>query len=158
MCVLEQNFLSNCPSIYKAIFYRRFVDDAFCNFENRTQVECFLNYLNRQHPNVKFINELEEDNSLPFLAILVTHVENSFATNLYRKKTFPGLYTHFDSLSPVRYKINLILLLSIVLSKFFRHIWPFTVKYVTSNGFYNKIIFHHNLLIGLLRDFLTNNM
>ena len=43
MCALEQNFLSNCPSSYKRIFYRRLVDDTFCIFENRTQVECFLN-------------------------------------------------------------------------------------------------------------------
>ena len=108
MCALEQNFLSNCPSNYKPIFYRRFVDDTFCIFENRTQVECFLKYLNGQHPNIKFTHELEEDNSLPFLDILATHVENGFATNLYRKKTFTCLYTHFDSLSPIQYKINLI--------------------------------------------------
>ena len=34
-------------------------------------------------------------------------MENGFTTNLYRKKTFTGLYAHFDSLSPVQYKINL---------------------------------------------------
>ena len=33
--------------------------------------------------------------------------ENS-KTYVSRKKTFTGLYTHFDSLSPVQYKINLI--------------------------------------------------
>ena len=108
MCALEQNFLSNCPSNYKPIFYRRFVDDTFCIFQNHTQVECFLNSLNRQHPNIEFTQELEENNSLPFLDTLVTLVENGFTTNLYRKKTFTGLYTHFDSLSPVQYKINLI--------------------------------------------------
>jgi len=115
MYALEQNFLSNCPYNYKPIFYRRFVDDAFCIFQNRTQVECFLNYLNRQHPNIEFTQELEENNSLPFLDILVTHVENRFTTNLYRKKTFIGLYTHFNSLSPVQYKINLISVLISVL-------------------------------------------
>ena len=108
MSALEKNFLSNCPSNYKPIFYRRFVDDTFCIFQNRTQAECFLNYLNRQHPNIEFTQELEENNSLPFLDILVTHVDNGFTTNLYRKKTFTGLYTHFHSLSPVQYKINLI--------------------------------------------------
>ena len=76
--------------------------------QNRTQAECFLNYLNRQHSNIEFTQELEENNSLPFLDILVTHVDNGFTTNLYRKKTFTGLYTHFHSLSPVQYKINLI--------------------------------------------------
>ena len=47
-------------------------------------------------------------NSLPFLGILVTLVENGFSTNIYRKKAFTDLYTHFDLLSPVQYKINLI--------------------------------------------------
>ena len=28
MCALEQNFLSNCPSNYKLMFYRRFRDDT----------------------------------------------------------------------------------------------------------------------------------
>ena len=37
-----------------------------------------------------------------------THSDNTFSTNLYRKKTFTGLYTNFDSLSPIQYKINLI--------------------------------------------------
>ena len=111
MCALEQNFLSNCPSNYKSILYRRFVDDTFCIFQNRTQAECFLNYLNRQHPNIEFTQKLEENNSLPFLDTLVTHVENGFTTNLYRKKTFTGLYTHFDSLSLVQCKINLIYVL-----------------------------------------------
>ena len=55
-------------------------------------------------------------------------------------------------------KSILFLFLSIVLSKFVRHIWPFTVKYVTSNGFYNKIVFQHNLLIRLLKGFLTSNI
>ena len=159
MCALEQNFLSNCPSNHKPIFYRSFVDDTFCIFQNRTQVECFLNYLNRQHPNIKFTQELEENNSLPFLDTLVTHVENGFNTNLYRKKTFTGLYTHFDSLSH-RFSIKLtsFLFLSTVPSIFFRLIRPFTVKFARSNGFYDKIVFLHNLLIGLLKGFLTNNM
>ena len=64
--------------------------------------------MNRQLPNIKLTHELEEDNSLPFLDILVTHVENGFSAKLYRKKTFTGLCTHFDILSPVQYRINLI--------------------------------------------------
>ena len=36
MCALEQNVLFTCPSDYKPVFYRRFVDDAFCIFENST--------------------------------------------------------------------------------------------------------------------------
>ena len=34
--------------------------------------------------------------------------DNSFMTSVYRKKTFTGLYTKWDSFTPRKYKINLI--------------------------------------------------
>ena len=54
------------------------------NQESKSTGSQGSNYLNRQHPNIEFTQELEENNSLPFLDILVTHVENGFTTNLYR--------------------------------------------------------------------------
>ena len=47
-------------------------------------------------------------NTLPFLDVSETHDQNSFFTSLYRKKTFTGLYTDFGTLSPNKYKVNLI--------------------------------------------------
>ena len=41
----------------KPIFYRRFVDDIFCLFENESEANEFLDYLNLQHPNIKFTDE-----------------------------------------------------------------------------------------------------
>ena len=108
MCALEKKFLSNCPSDFKPLLYRRYVDDTFCIFENNSQAQCFLQYVNCQHPNISFTHESEDSNSLPFLDVMVTHSDNTFSTNLYRRKTFTGLYTNFDSLSPIQYKINLI--------------------------------------------------
>ena len=52
--------------------------------------------------------EIESENSLAFLDVLVTHEGTNFSTSLYRKKTFTGLYTDFASLSPDKYKANLI--------------------------------------------------
>ena len=108
MCALEKKFLSNCPSDFKPLLYRRYVDETFCIFENNSQAQCFLQYLNCQHPKISFTHESEDSNSLPFLDVMVTHSDNTFSTNLYHKKTFTGLYTNFDSLSPIQYKINLI--------------------------------------------------
>ena len=48
------------------------------------------------------------DNTLPFLDVSATHDQNSFSTSLYRKKTFTGIYTDFGTLSPNKYKVNLI--------------------------------------------------
>ena len=108
ICALEKKFLSNCPSDFKTLLYCRYVDDTFCIFENNSQAQCFLQYLNCQHPNISFTHESEDSSSLPFLVVMVIHSDNTFSTNLYRKKTFTGLYTNFDSLSPIQYKINLI--------------------------------------------------
>ena len=36
------------------------------------------------------------------------HINNSFSTSIYRKKTFTGLYTQWDSFTPWKYEINLI--------------------------------------------------
>ena len=38
--------------------------------------------------------------------------DNSFMTSVYRKKTFTGLYTKWDSFTPRKYKINLIRILT----------------------------------------------
>ena len=108
MWALEQNFLSNCPLHYMPLLYRRYVDDAFCIFQDKVQAESFLLYLNQQNHNISFTHEFKVNNSLPFLDVLITHTDKGFASNLYRKNTFTGLHTNFDSLSPIQYKVNLI--------------------------------------------------
>ena len=42
MCALERKFLDNCPSLFKPTLYRRRVDDTFCIFRNRQQVDKLL--------------------------------------------------------------------------------------------------------------------
>ena len=70
-----------------------------------------MRLVHSQHPNVKFTHEIEENNLLAFLDVLVIRDDNGFATNLYRKKTFTGLYANFESLSPSKYKVNLVTVL-----------------------------------------------
>ena len=36
------------------LFYKWYVDDIFCSFKRETDAECFLTFLNEQHPNIKF--------------------------------------------------------------------------------------------------------
>ena len=64
--VLENRFLDNCPPEFKPLLYRRYVDDTYCLFEDVEQVHSFLEYINKQHPNIKFTCEIESDNRLPF--------------------------------------------------------------------------------------------
>ena len=102
----EQNWLNNCPPEFKPKVYKRYVDDTFLLFENPDQIENFLQYLNEQHPNIRFTREIESGDSLSFLDILITKVDNKFETSIFRKETFTGLGTHFLSFEPLIYKIN----------------------------------------------------
>ena len=111
MCSLEQKYLNGCPSEFKPFLYRRYVDDTFCLFKHRDHIDKFLEYINNFHPNIKFTVDIEEENKLPFLDALVACDETGFSTSLYREKTFTGLYTDFSSLSPDKYKVNLVRIL-----------------------------------------------
>ena len=86
MCALEQIYLNGCPSQFKPVLYRSYVDDTFRLFRHREHVDKFLEHINNFHPNINFTVKVEEDNNLPFLEVVVTHEQTGFSTSLYRKK------------------------------------------------------------------------
>ena len=88
--------------------YERFVDDVFSVFLSENHAEHFFNILNGLHPALRFTMEIEADSKLPFMDILVQRTNGSFARSVYRKPTFTGLYTRWDSFSPTSQKIGLI--------------------------------------------------
>ena len=90
------------------MIYRRFVDDTFLLFRSKEHIEKFRLYLNCQHPNIKFTSEIEENNSISFLDIKINRDNNRFLTSVYRKPTFSGVFTNFDSYIPLSYKSGLI--------------------------------------------------
>ena len=96
MCHFEKIWLENCPAHFKPLVYRRFVDDTFLLFQTKDHVEKFKNSLNKQHKNIKFTSEIQENGSLSFLDITLTPENNKFATSVYRK---PSL--HLVSFSPI---------------------------------------------------------
>ena len=99
----EGSWLTNCLLEFQPLFFRCYIDNCFVNFRSRNHVRPFLDYLNSQHPNIKFTSELETDSTLPFLDTLIDH-SDGFSTSVYRKSTFTGLFTNFDSLVPLSYK------------------------------------------------------
>ena len=85
------------------------VDDIFTLFKNKNDALSFLRYLNGRQNNIKFRIEFEQNDEIPFLDILMKrNRDSSFSTSIYRKKTFTGLYTKWDSFTPRKYKINLV--------------------------------------------------
>ena len=63
-------------SEFKPVIYRRYVDDTFLLFRSKHHIEKFRNYLNRQHRNIKFTSETENENSVSFLDIKITRDNN----------------------------------------------------------------------------------
>ena len=108
MCYHEKVWLDECPIEFKPNFYRRYVDDIFVLFDSVNKFEKFKAYLNSKHKNIKFTSEIEVDGKIPFLDILVDRNGDEITTSVYRKPTFTGVYTHFDSFIPSVYKIGLL--------------------------------------------------
>ena len=87
-----------------------YVDDCFLLFKSTDQLQIpqFLDFLNHQHPNIKFACEIESNSTLPFLDISIIRKNWVFETSVYQKPTFTGLLTNFHSFIPSQYKCSLI--------------------------------------------------
>ena len=89
--------------------YRRYVDDTFCLFNNEQDALVFFDFLNSQHPNIKFTMEKESNKMLAFLDVCISNKDPcNLLTSVYRKITFTGLLTNFYSFTSYSYKIGLI--------------------------------------------------
>ncbi|XP_068749264.1 uncharacterized protein [Montipora capricornis] len=70
--------------------------------------ESFLDALNGLHPSIHFTMELSNNDSIPFIGMLITKMGNKLETQVYRKPTNTGLLLHFQSRTDLRYKKCLI--------------------------------------------------
>ena len=95
--MLHWQFPGQCPPEFRPVIYKRYVDDTFLLFQNINQIEKFKYYLNLQHANIKVTYEIEMNNSLSFLDIKIVRESNKFTTSVYRKPTFSGVFTNFES-------------------------------------------------------------
>jgi len=92
----------------KPCMFQRYVDDTFAIFKTENDSEMFYNKLNLMHPLLKFTMEKETDGTLPILDVKIEKDTNKFLTSVYRKPTFIGHYTRWDSFGPPKRKTNLI--------------------------------------------------
>ena len=96
----------------KPPMYYRNVDDTFVIFHDEKHSDSFLSKLNSLHPALQFTHEKECNLTLPFLDVLVGKTESEFFTAVYRKPTFTGQYLRWNSFSPQKRKLKLILTLT----------------------------------------------
>ena len=80
----------------------------FVHFESETQVESFKNFMCTCHPKMKLIFEKEQNKCFNFLDVKVIRENNVFTTLVYRKPSFNGVSTHFDSCMPLNYSFSLV--------------------------------------------------
>ena len=111
--ILANIFVGHCEAklfsyIDQPVMYVRYVDDIFCIFRDEPQAQVFNQHLNKMHHCLSFTTESEHDNQLAFLDVLIQRVDESYVTSVYRKPTFSGQYTHWESFTSRRRKTNLI--------------------------------------------------
>ena len=88
MCFLEDNNLSECPSQFKLVLYRRYVDDTFCLFKGKNDIFLFLDHINSYHSSIRFTVEIEDNSSLPFLDVLHVFFIRNLDQHLVLKVSF----------------------------------------------------------------------
>ncbi len=107
----EQHWIDNCPGEFKPVIYRRYVDDVFALFKSTEHIAKFREYLNEQHPNIRFTSEVEQDGNFAFLDVNIESTNGRFVTSVYRKKTFSGVFSNYDSFIARVFKVGLVLTL-----------------------------------------------
>ena len=83
-------------------------DDTFAIFMKPEHALNFLGYLNNQHINIIFTEENEQNESIPFLDMNISHSNGQLSTSIYRKPSFSGLGTSFFNHTLLSYKVDVI--------------------------------------------------
>jgi len=81
-----------------------YVDDIFCAFDSKDEMDKFFYNLKTEHSSVNFSKEVEADGQLTYWDVLLTKNEKGIETTIYRKNTHTGLYNKWESLLPIQYK------------------------------------------------------
>ena len=121
--MLEEQWPSNYPTNFKPVFYRRYVDDTFVLFTDKSHAVQFLNYINPQHDNINFTMETAINNSLSSLDVFIKKHDNACLTSVHRKPTFSGLGLRYFSFCTRKFKSNSILTQFQFLIYFFFLMW-----------------------------------
>ena len=95
------------------LFWRRFVDGTFTIPQKDADIKKLTEILNSFDTEIVFTSEEEKNNSIAFLDILITRTssnssKNFVSTTIYRKTTYTGLLTKWQSFIPRSYKVSVI--------------------------------------------------
>ena len=87
LCHHEQKWLKDCPQEFRPAYYRRYVDDCFLVFNDRSHIDIFLTYLNGQHSKMRFTKEVESNGCISFLDLNLRRQNNTLQMSIFRNAT-----------------------------------------------------------------------
>ena len=99
LCFYQKKWLEKCSLEFKSLFCRGYVDD---------HLEKFHNYFKSCHRNMSFSFEKEINVKMSFLDVEIFQENDKFVTTVYRKPTFSGVCTHFESFLPATHKFGML--------------------------------------------------
>jgi hypothetical protein len=93
----EKNALETYP--LKPSRWKRYVDDTNVIWPHgKEELDKFFEHLNGISEDIKFTMELEDNNSIPFLDVLITRKQDgTLGHKVFRKKTHTDSYLHAES-------------------------------------------------------------
>ena len=83
LCHYGKICLNECPSQFKPVVCRRYVDDIFVPFKSEEHLKRFVNYMNSKHKNIKFNFETEDSNKFSFLDAKITRKNKRFVASIF---------------------------------------------------------------------------
>ena len=100
MAWLEEDILARSPWKIDSSLWRRFIDDVATLWSyGEDQLQLFLQWLNLQHPTIKFTANYGTT-KIPFLDVSVSVNDGQLTTDLHVKDTDAHLYLPFTSCHP----------------------------------------------------------
>ena len=97
-------------NLNKSNFYLRYVDDILAACDNeQDSLSSSLDFLNKRHPNIKYLTEKQINHSIAFLDVFISSINNQNLTlQTYHKSIYTGLLLNFKSFTSFSCKISLI--------------------------------------------------
>ena len=106
--IVKKEWLDNCSIHFQPMICKRYINVIFVFYSSKEHLQSFVNYRNKQHKCLKFTSEAKNDTSFSFLNIKIARHNQQFKTSAYRKPTFSGVFTHYESYLDQTYKKPLI--------------------------------------------------
>ena len=107
LCQCEKVWPNECPSQFKPVVCRCYIDIIFVLFKSNKHLKIFVIYLNSKH-NIKFTFETADSNNFSFLDVKITSKNKRSVTAIFCKATFSGVFTNYNSFIFDTYKIGLV--------------------------------------------------